>query len=211
MNEPVIIREYRHYTINVHHDLTPESPREWDNLGTMVCFHGRYNLGDKTNLDEDSFTSWDDLEKHLKENEGAAFTLPLYLYDHSGIQIKVGSWDGLLPQGHAYFDSGQVGFIYVSRETLLKEYGGKRITKTLLKKAKNILEGEVETYNDYLTGNVYGYNVTFKGDDIDSCWGYYGSDHEESGLYEAAKDVVDNDLSFDLDDHYELIEKLHKG
>ena len=24
-----------------------ESPREWDNFGTMICFHKKYNLGDK--------------------------------------------------------------------------------------------------------------------------------------------------------------------
>lgn len=25
----------------------PDNPRSWDNIGTMVCFHSRYNLGDK--------------------------------------------------------------------------------------------------------------------------------------------------------------------
>ena len=24
-----------------------DDPRSWDNIGTMVCFHSRYNLGDK--------------------------------------------------------------------------------------------------------------------------------------------------------------------
>lgn len=38
--------EYRGCTIRIEQDDNPESPREWDNVGTMVCFHDRYNLGD---------------------------------------------------------------------------------------------------------------------------------------------------------------------
>jgi hypothetical protein len=34
-------------TVNIFPDSDPESPREWDNLGTMVCSHSNYNLGDK--------------------------------------------------------------------------------------------------------------------------------------------------------------------
>jgi hypothetical protein len=28
-------------------DSDPESPRDWDNLGTMICHHRKYTLGDK--------------------------------------------------------------------------------------------------------------------------------------------------------------------
>jgi len=35
------------YRLDVMYDETPESPRGWSNLGTMVCFHGRYDLGDE--------------------------------------------------------------------------------------------------------------------------------------------------------------------
>ena len=28
---------YRGYTIEIDQDEFPESPREWDNLGTMIC------------------------------------------------------------------------------------------------------------------------------------------------------------------------------
>ena len=31
----------------VERDDYPEDPRNWDNIGTMVCFHSRYDLGDK--------------------------------------------------------------------------------------------------------------------------------------------------------------------
>jgi len=32
--------------LEIEQDSSPESPRTWDNLGTMVCFHKRYDLGD---------------------------------------------------------------------------------------------------------------------------------------------------------------------
>ena len=34
--------------IRIKSDLNPESPREWYNIGTMVCWHSRYQLGDET-------------------------------------------------------------------------------------------------------------------------------------------------------------------
>lgn len=38
--------EYRGLTIKIYPDDDPMSPRECDNLGTMACWHRRYNLGD---------------------------------------------------------------------------------------------------------------------------------------------------------------------
>ena len=34
-------------TIKIELDTEPINPREWDNLGTMYCFHRNYILGDK--------------------------------------------------------------------------------------------------------------------------------------------------------------------
>ena len=37
------------YELKIEQDTDPMNPRtDWDNLGTMVCFHNRYDLGDKT-------------------------------------------------------------------------------------------------------------------------------------------------------------------
>ena len=40
--------------------------------------------------------------------------LPLYLYDHSGLAMSTESFSGRAP--HAEWDSGQVGWIYVSKK-----------------------------------------------------------------------------------------------
>jgi len=173
------------FTAKLYHDEDPESPRrDRDNLGIMVCFHHRYALGDKHALRLEDFLStivydgWAGLEAHLRKEEGAIIVLPLYLYDHSGLRMKVGSFRGLLPQGHAEFDSGQVGFIYTTRKRIVENFMGKRLTKERLALAEEVLRGEVEEYDQYLSGDVWGFVIEdAEGEHIDSCWGFYGLDY----------------------------------
>lgn len=55
--------KYRGFTIKVEDDPEPNDPREWDNLGTMICAHRRYILGDEQ--DRGSFDSLEDMYNHL--------------------------------------------------------------------------------------------------------------------------------------------------
>lgn len=177
---------YKGYKIKIEPDENPESPREWDNLGVMVCFHKGYNLGDKQNeYDHNAFESWDQLKDEIIYREDTALILPLYLYDHSGISISVGSFIGRAQ--HAEWDSGLVGFIYATKEAVKKEYGVKRLTKKILEQAEKLLRGEVETYDQFLTGDVYGYIVEKDNKHLDSCWGFYGEDT----AIEEAKGVIE--------------------
>ena len=187
-------------TLEIYQDEYPDNPRTtWDNMGTMICFHGRYDLGDKHEYNSNDYDNWDEMENAIIKNEDVAVILPLYLYDHSGITMNTTGFS-------CRWDSGQVGFIIVSRETLRKEYGVKRITKKVIEKATKVLLGEVETYDQYLTGDVYGYKLfnIVKCDlghehkeEIDSCWGFYGDNFDENGLFDhvgekfLSKDLVD--------------------
>lgn len=165
------------YELEILQEEYPESPREWDNLGTMICFHRRYNLGDKHNF------SVEEAEEMMKGKD-ICVSLPLYLYDHGGITMNTGSFS-------CKWDSGQVGWIFVTKEQVRKEYNVKKISKDLIEKVTRVLEGEVETYDQFLTGDVYGYRVSKvevcdKGcehkEQVDSCWGYYGMESvEEEG------------------------------
>ena len=47
MSEVAYSASNEQYRLDVIYDEAARSPREWSNLGTMVCFHGRYDLGDK--------------------------------------------------------------------------------------------------------------------------------------------------------------------
>lgn len=53
------------------------------------------------------------------------------------------------------------------------------------------LESAVKLYGAWAWGDVYGYVINGPdGETLDSCWGYYGSDHDESGLAKAAESAA---------------------
>ena len=159
------------FELEIKQDNNPENPREWDNLGTMICFHRRYSLGDKHDYNTQEYDGWKEMEEAIIENENVHTILPLYLYDHSGITISTTPFS-------CHWDSGKIGFIYVSKDKVLRE----GIDET---KIEEYLKNEVETYDKYLTGDVWGYDVyrietCDKGHDhrtlVESCYGFYDED-----------------------------------
>jgi hypothetical protein len=177
--------DYKEYTINIFQDEAINSPREDDNLGTMICFHKRYDLGDKHDYKTEDFGSWEELENKIIVDNKALIILPLFLYDHSGLSIRT------YPHGyHGSWDCGKIGYIFVSTDKVKKEWKVKTISAKLKKTIENNLIAEVETYNDYIQGNIYRYTIEKNGEHIDSCGGYYG-DPEDSGLMTDAKQAID--------------------
>lgn len=156
--------EHAGVSVAIYYDDSPESPREWSNLGTMVCWHRRINLGD-----EQASREFDTIEDLIASYD-AKLVLPLYLYEHSGITMNVGGFGDP-------WDSGQVGFIYASAETIREEYDCQRISAAVLAKAETVLRGEVEVYDQFLRGDVFGYIVDDGGPDEDSCWGFFGEEY----------------------------------
>jgi len=165
--------------IRIEQDEHYESPREWDNLGKMVCFHRRYDLGDKHEYSHGDCANWHEMEALIKKEEDVVVLLPLYLLDHSGITISCGSqhFRACDPQG---WDWGQVGFIFATREDVLKEYSKKRISPKMRAQVEGVLRNEVKAYDQCLTGDVWGYIIEDDdGEHLDSCWGFYGHDYCE--------------------------------
>lgn len=203
------------YTLEVEQDEGGQSPRDWDNLCTMTCWNRHYDLGDKHSFnnpdefmqhlyldvtgthwcDDHESDDWQDVYKALQETD-LVLIKQINLYDHSGITVSTSN-------GYPYndrWDAGCVGFVYVTKKTIFKEYGG--ITEENWKeRADTYLEGEMETYDQYLRGEVYGYKLTkivTKQDkcphcgeiireyeeevEDDSCWGFYGDCLEENGI-----------------------------
>ena len=207
--------EYKGYTIKIEYDENSMNPRtDWDSAGTMVCWHSRYNLGDmedgwpisksyqepidllyelagidRSEYQEeqyektDSYSDMDkaDLFKVIEEEKGTIIK-GLFLYDHSGITISTGRFS-------CPWDSGQVGWIYITKDKIEKE-------GWTPEQADNYLDGEVEVYDNYLTGEVYGYRITKYNkeieddEEVESCWGYYGDDGKESMIQEC-KNTID--------------------
>lgn len=165
--------------IEISQDEICLNPRkEFDNFcGTLVCFHPRYDLGDvnpRCSPDEYKLQMMQDREYSLnkkwvpddtkKDNVEAYIAkhfvmLPVYAYEHGDICVQVKPFA-------CRWDSGQVGFIYICRDS--KEYD-------------NLEEGltrEIEVFNEFLQGNVYSFTIyDLDGEVLESSGGYYGIDH----------------------------------
>ena len=243
----MVDEEGNKYKLIVEQDDIAENPREWDNLSTMICFHRRYDLGDKHNYD-DVHEMLEDLAESVGINYEDKNTYdlmtalspyycikPLHLYDHSGITI---STSNTYPYNDRW-DAGCVGFVYISKDVALKELveyvldeKGERIkvehkhdngtitysyqtrpltNKTWYNRASECIDNEVKVYDQYLTGDVYGYklkkeitveekcphcNEVIKSYkewiEEDSCWGFFGNCLEDNGIL----DYIPNKIVF---------------
>lgn len=169
------------------------------------CYDQRYDTDNIEDLKDNGWYAVDDIveclsisdcEKLIGDN---MICLPLYLYDHSGITMSTGSFNDP-------WDSGQVGWIFCTKEDIKREYG--EVTEETIKRAIECLEAEVKVYDQYLTGDVYWFKVDkflggsigdtpVKPDEVldddtfweetDSCGGFYGYDYDENGM----KDYLD--------------------
>lgn len=139
-----------------------------------------------------------DPEKLHKVIEAHYLMLPLYLYDHSGLTMRTTSFS-------CSWDSGQVGFIFASKADAIKEFSKNgRLTAKARQAALDCMTAEVESYDDYLTGNCWGFIVeVFDGDEweqFDSRWGFLGDpdycleEGKAAAQYEARR-IADADAS----------------
>jgi len=172
--EPTEKITYKKHIITVYPDMDPESPRNWDNITEFHCSHKRYSLGDKGF----NYPSGSECVQAAQEAQKQGdIVLPLYLYDHSGITISLSPFS-------CPWDSGQLGFVIIRRQKMLEEFGGRKFTQILKDRALKIAESEVKEYDQFLRGEVYGYQID---EDGYSCWGFYGIED----CLEEAKNTVD--------------------
>lgn len=187
MTSPVYEETYRDHTIKIFHDPDPINPRDWDNFGTLICSHPRYNLGDKHRFDgahdfllhlcglsSDSKLSINQLFRRAQKQ---AVILPVYLYDHSGLAMNTTGFS-------CPWDSGQIGFIHVTHEKIRSDYNVSRVSALQRVKVTEILKQEVDTYSDYVGGNAFGFVIEKEDDEVDACWGFIG-DYDGFCLEEA--------------------------
>ena len=157
----IITTDGRKLRLVIEQDENPDDPRSWDNMGTMLCYHPRYDLGDYNNRKEME-SKLDEICRKYGEEEPEEKTLyekmrflleqenicglPLWLYDHGGISMSTERVDR--------FDSSLVGIIFVEKETFFAQTC-KKDDCDWKKEAEEMLREEIRIYSDYLEGDVY--------------------------------------------------------
>lgn len=191
------IETYEHegVEIKIYQDEDPPNPREDDQLAVLYCWHPDYKLGDEqfTRNDHDSMT---DVIEFLSTERKAVVIVPLFLLDHSGITMSAGraldlnAWSKADIEARDRFvgdaagwDTTHVGFGYVTLERA-NELGvgeaAKKEGENLLDVFERQLRNEVAEYDQFLTGDVYGFVAGDGSDEDGSCWGLFGFDYAKS-------------------------------
>jgi hypothetical protein len=172
-------------------DNTTEEVADWV---TVLCWHRRYKLGNKQ------------ASEGRDKPEDAVIALPLWLYDHGGLTISIGS------SSACQWDSGQVGWIYSTAEQARVFLGlqpDEEIQATHLGALEHAMKAVVAEYDDVLQGRVWGYrayqltvcehcNSVTKEEQLDSCWGFIGDSAKD-----AMRDNMDTDLHPLLDEAWD--------
>lgn len=176
-------------TLKIVYSDSPLNPREeFDNICHMNFEHRNYNLGDK-NIKEilleklglsDSDLNNRELIQLAKRKKVIFHTVPVYMYEHGNIALS-------LKPFNCPWDSGQLGEIFVFTDEVKEEFSvkrfGKKIKAEIIAKTMRNMESEVEIYSQYLSGEVYGFQIVDEDDEIiDSCYGFFGSDFQENGM-----------------------------
>jgi hypothetical protein len=177
-NEAVHTEDYKGHKIEIFQDENPVNPiQENDILGEWICWHKRYNLGNSKRFEK---ATPDEVKKYAEDTN--SILIPLYMYEHSGIGLS-------FSRDHYPFncpwDAGQLGYVLMDRKKFLDNYNKKIFTKKLRQKAMEIAQAELDEYNQYLQGDVYGYEVEIE-EGKEGCWGIYGL---KNAIEEAKRDV----------------------
>ena len=166
------------HTIRIENSEGHSSPREdRDNLFEFA-FYGKYShLGDNHDLelDTDDYANSDAFFNAIKARGGRYIVRKVYGYSHSGLSITTE------PNG-CKFDSGVLGYAYIPKERYMEwinSQGFKHnpISKSKKKVLQEIFEGEVNTLNWWVNGEIYGFiQYDDEEEEVDAVWGFYGDD-----------------------------------
>lgn len=132
-----------------------------DDGSLLVHYHQDMTVSRDDIITEDDLQEWYDEKKIQQEKLYWIFEVSAYI--HSGVTLYLGY------RQPCQWDTSHVGAVLVAKTEARTR-----------KKAEVLASGLIETWNQYLSGDVYGvvierYDMNkVSRDNVDSCWGYYG-------------------------------------
>jgi len=216
---------YRNYTINVELESSPINPfKEWDCEPPILVHFDRTFQGYGLDNCPPDLTA-DEIRAHATEIArmfGASSLLRaldrspgyyehgsatdavnaaimehfegLYVNDKLELIAAVYRWKGIPAEVFArtgYCQGDYTKILVVLTPEWCEKVGA------VFDDPEPVMRSTADLYAAWAFGDVYGYTVENPdGDEIDGCWGFYGDDHEASGLMEQARDAVDCDIEY---------------
>lgn len=199
MNHILETLNIKGFDVNILADHDAENPLAWGSA-TLVTAHRSYTFGGgKLPVDADSIEEafdWHLSAKGLTLCD--VIWLPVYLYDHSGLALSD------TPFGDRW-DSGQLGYIYERRDAIRAEYRVQRISRKLEQTVFERLRHTLQLLKYWANGDIYAYKIPA----LDEyCGGFYGWNHDTSGLVEYATDAIDAHLRLQRQKRYACLKQL---
>ena len=177
--------------VKIDDDEWFESPREWENLGTLYTWED-YFSPDKHNFSDGleflgSIIGEELIEKiHDKYDNNSDFfnditkrmdklgyiLYPVSKYDHGLVEYFIGVSSG--------WDTGTVGVIFAEKKKIYEWFNVKKVTQKVRENVIQNFESELEVYTDYANGDGMDYVEIEKisGEHIEICGNFYKYEHE---------------------------------
>lgn len=91
-------------------------------IPTMVFFGNYSHLGSEHSIKHADADNWTDLKKLVEKEYDIGAISNVYAYSHGGLTVSTTPFS-------CHWDSGQLGFVLLTKEDIRKRYGIKRVTK----------------------------------------------------------------------------------
>ena len=159
-------------TIEVSHDNFADNPL------TDSLFEVTYRSDARTVLGNRPVDTLDDLNEIV--NSGQYIAVPVYAYVHSGVALRLGHdfFDGSLPQGHAYFDSGMSGYMLADKQAVREWFGKKRISPQLRQYVLQYMKDVLADFAAWINGECWYIGIYSDGE-LQDCTTIYGDPDDE--------------------------------
>lgn len=159
-------------TVKIIQDEDAQSPSDMGDEGLFLVANHR----DFAVPEPGEKRAPDDPEELVNRWKDTHWVFGLEAYIHSGVVLAL-SREGNFPDRQ--WDVSQLGFVFASKNEW-------RLSKSARKAALSL----IEEWNQYLSGDVWGYVVDDGGANEDSCWGFYGFDYCKKEATDAAKSIA---------------------
>ncbi|MCK9545001.1 MAG: hypothetical protein M0R03_23545 [Novosphingobium sp.] len=159
--------DYKGYKIKIRQDEFYESPNDWGDDEVFLVYDHRQFYVERTGFApqsiyhylyaKDIINSGNDVDNSYQEELESYyeyenyFIFPVEAYIHSGVSLSL-----FTGTKQCRWDSSVSGYILVSRTTQIAADDYMSVPED---KAKEYAEGLIETWNTYLSGDVWGYIV----------------------------------------------------